>query len=338
MTRTGVVLGVSGQIGTAVARRMLAEGWIVRGLHDTARALPAELAPVEVSVGDRNDDDTLVGLLADGADGVVDTIAYTSQHAHQLLAHAESIGALAVVSSIAVYADDEGRSIGDGIPRWPQPIDERQSLVPATDETYGGGKVLLENILLEANRLPVSLLRPAAVCGPGSGHLREWWFVKRVLDRRTIVPLKYRGLSRFHPSSTANIASLAVHCLGLTGSRILNAADPDCPTVSEIADYVAGATGHDWEVFPLPEEHSTGPVGETPWTQPDPIVLDTSAALATGYRPPTTYAAALPTLVEAALAETANRDWREVYPGLAAYAEGMFDYAAEDDFVARLTS
>jgi nucleoside-diphosphate-sugar epimerase len=106
MTRTGVVLGVSGQIGTAVARRMLVEGWIVRGLHDTARALPADLASVDVIVGDRNDDDLLAGLLADGADGVVDTIAYESQHAHQLLAHAESIGALTVISSIAVYADD----------------------------------------------------------------------------------------------------------------------------------------------------------------------------------------------------------------------------------------
>jgi nucleoside-diphosphate-sugar epimerase len=329
---------VSGQIGTAVARRMLVEGWIVRGLHDTARALPADLASVDVIVGDRNDDDLLAGLLADGADGVVDTIAYESQHAHQLLAHAESIGALTVISSIAVYADDQGHSIGNGTPHWPQPIQESQSLVPAADETYGGGKVRLENILLQANRLPVSVLRPAAVCGLGSRHLREWWFVKRVLDGRTIVPLKYRGRSRFHPSSTANIASLAVHCLDVPGIRILNAADPDCPTVSKIADYVAGAMSHDWEIIPLPEEHSTGPIGETPWTHPEPIVLDTSAALATGYRPATTYASALPTLVEAALIETAERDWREVYPDLASYAEGMFDYAAEDDFVARLTS
>jgi nucleoside-diphosphate-sugar epimerase len=337
MTRTGVVVGVSGQIGTAVARRMLAEGWTVRGLHETTRPLPADLAAVQVTVGDRNDDDTLAGLLAEGADGVVDTIAYTSKHAHQLLAHAEGIGALAVISSIAVYADDHGRSIGNGTPHWPQPIQESQSLVPATDETYGGGKVRLENILLQANRLPVSVLRPAAVCGPGSRHLREWWFVKRVLDGRTIVPLKYRGRSRFHPSSTANIASLAVHCLDVPGSRILNAADPDCPTVSEIGDYVARAINHEWEIIPLPEEHSTGPIGETPWTHPDPIVLDTSAALATGYRQATTYAGALPGLVTAALVETADRDWRDVYPDLASYAAQMFDYAAEDDFVSRIT-
>ena len=192
MTETGVVIGVSGQIGTAVARRMLAGGWLVRGLHNTQRPLPPDLAFVEVTVGDRNDDDTLAAVLSDGADGVVDTIAYTSKHAHQLLAHAEDIGALAVISSIAVYADDEARSIGNGTPRWLQPIRETQALVPATDETYGGGKVSLENSLLQANQLPVSVLRPAAVCGPGSRHLREWWLIKRVLDGRTTLPLKYR--------------------------------------------------------------------------------------------------------------------------------------------------
>jgi hypothetical protein len=52
------------------------------------------LAAVQVTVGDRNDDDTLTGVLSAGADGVVDTIAYTSKHARQLLAHADDIGAL----------------------------------------------------------------------------------------------------------------------------------------------------------------------------------------------------------------------------------------------------
>jgi nucleoside-diphosphate-sugar epimerase len=337
MTRTGVVIGVTGQIGSAVARRMLAEGWIVRGLHDATTPLPTDLTGVQVTVGDRNDDDTLAGVLSDGADGVVDTIAYTAKHAHQLLAHAADIGALTVISSIAVYADDQGHSIGTGTPRWQRPIRETQSLVPATDETYGGAKAKLEKILLQANRLPVSVLRPAAVCGPGSRHLREWWLVKRVLDGRTIVPLKYRGLSQFHPSSTANIAALAMHCLDLADSRTLNAADPDCPTVSEIAQLVARALSHDWQLIRLPEEHSTGPVGESPWTHPTPIVLDTSAALAAGYRPATTYADAIPTLVEAALVETAGRDWQDVYPGLASYAAEMFDYAAEDEFVSRIT-
>src|SRR5262249_43915157 len=238
--------------------------------------------------------------------------------------------------SVAVYADDAGASIGNGSPRWTAAIQESQTVVPADDETYGGGKVKLEETLLQANRFPVSVLRPAAGCGPRSRHLREWWLIQRVLDNRTILPLKYQGLSQFHPSTTANIAALAIHCLELRGSRVLNAADPDCPTVREIADHVGRAMDHDWEVLPLTDEQSTGPIGETPWTEPNPIVLDTSASLETGYEPAVTYAAAMSSLVQAALLETAGRDWRDVYPAFADYANTMFDYDGEDSFLRSL--
>jgi nucleoside-diphosphate-sugar epimerase len=336
MTKTGVVIGVSGQIGRAVARRMLSAGWNVRGLHNAKTSLPDDLAAVEVVLGDRNDDAVLAAVLSGGVDGVVDTIAFTSTHAQQALRFAEEIGALVVISSVAVYADDDGHSIGNGSPRWPLAIKESQTLVPATDETYCGGKVTLEETLLQADRVPVSVLRPAAVCGPGSRHLREWWLIKRVLDDRRTLPLKYQGLSQFHPSTTANIAALAIHCLELGGSRVLNAADPDCPTVREIADHVRRAMNHDWKIIPLTDEQSSGSVGESPWTDPNPIVLDTSASLETGYKPAVTYAAAIPALVRAGLLETAGRDWREVYPEFASYASTMFDYEAEDDFLKRL--
>src|SRR5712692_2966608 len=224
VTKTGVVLGVSGQIGTAVARRILAEGWSVRGLHQPGAPLPGDLAAVEVVIGDRNDDAVLARVLG-GADGVVDTIAYKSAHARQLLECARDVGALAVVSSVAVYADDRGHSMDRPEPMFPVPVTESQTLVAADDMTYGGGKVGLENVLLDAGKLPVTALRPAAVCGPGSRHLREWWLIKRVLDGRTILPLKDGGRSRFHPSSMCNIAALAVHSLGLTSSQVLNAAD-----------------------------------------------------------------------------------------------------------------
>src|SRR5262249_50336909 len=154
MTKTGIVIGVSGQIGLAVARRMLSDGWSVRGLHNGNTALPDDLAEVDVVVGDRNDDAALASVLSGGVDGVVDTIAFTSAHAQQLLRSADVIGALAVISSVAVYADADGHSIGNGGPRWPTAIKESQAL-------------------------------------------------KRVLDDRRILPLKFRGLSRFHPSTTA---------------------------------------------------------------------------------------------------------------------------------------
>jgi nucleoside-diphosphate-sugar epimerase len=333
MGKMAVVLGISGQIGTATARRLLAEGWSVRGLHDGSRKLPEDLAGVTAERGDRNDDTVVAAALAEGADAVVDTIAYNSTHARQLLAHATGIGVLVVISSVDVYADGQGRSVNSGKANLPVPTSESQPLVPADDATYGGGKVMLERILLDSARVPVVVLRPAAVCGPRSRHLREWWFIKRALDGRRVVPLKYGGRSRFHPASTANIAGLAAHCIGRATTEVLNIADPDCPTVHEIGDHVAGVMRHEWQPVPLTEEQSTGPVGETPWSGPTPLVFDTSRALATGYRPVTTYAAAMPSLVAAALDEVAGRDWTVVYPDLARYPGDQFDYAAEDDLL-----
>src|SRR5262249_35654970 len=53
--------------------------WSVRSLHDRDTALPADLADVEVVLGDRNDDAALAAGLSGGADGVVDAIAFTSR-------------------------------------------------------------------------------------------------------------------------------------------------------------------------------------------------------------------------------------------------------------------
>lgn len=331
MAKTAAILGAGGQIGTAVARRMLADGWSVRGLQHDTRPLPDDLGAVRVEVGDRDDDAVLASVLDGGADAVVDTVAYRSAHARQLLAYAGDIGALAVISSIDVYADAAGRSVNTGPVRLPVPCSESQPLVPADDSTYGGGKVLLERILFDAGRLPVTALRPSAVCGPNSRHLREWWFIKRALDRRPVVPVNHGGRSRFHPASTANIAALALHCLGLHTSQALNIADPDCPTTYEIAGHVARALDHKWRIVPLDGEADQ--VGDTPWSGPYPIVVDTARAAALGYTPATNYADAMPGLVAAARAETTGRDWREVYPALAHYPSDQFDYATEDHFL-----
>ncbi|MDN3353148.1 hypothetical protein [Actinomadura sp. DC4] len=37
--------------------------------------------------------------------------------------------------------------------------------------------------------MPVTIVRPGAIHGPGSTYSREWWLVRRVLDRRPAVLL-----------------------------------------------------------------------------------------------------------------------------------------------------
>jgi len=342
VTRRAVVVGVTGQVGTAVARRLLADGWAVTGLHRGGRPLPPDLAAVDVVRGSRDDDGSVARAVGSGADVLVDTVAYTSAHARQLLRHAADLGSVVVVSSAAVYADADGAAIGGPVPpRFPVPVREDQRLVAADDATYGGGKVLLERVLLDARTVPVTSLRAGAVHGAGSSHLREWWFVGRALDGRRAVPLAHRGASRFHPVATANLAELARLAAGWRSSQVLNAADPDCPSVREIGDLVAAALGHDWALLLLPDGRGRGRgvgigVGVTPWSVPNPVVLDMSAAERLGYRAVTTYAQALPGLVAAAVEEVGERDWRGVFPDLAGYPRDHFDYAAEDALLREL--
>jgi hypothetical protein len=68
-------------------------------------------------------------------------------------------------------------------------------------------------------------------------------------------------------SSTRNIAALAVHSLGLTNSQALNAADPDCPTVPDIATYIATAMNHEWRIISPVNE-----VGQDDWREAYPAL------------------------------------------------------------------
>jgi hypothetical protein len=53
-----------------------------------------------------------------------------------------------------------------------------------------------------------------------------------------------------------------------------------------------------------------------------------------GYSQNATYAEAISDTVGWAVEESAGRDWREVFPTLAKYPPELFDYAAEDAYLA----
>jgi nucleoside-diphosphate-sugar epimerase len=204
------VLGGTGQIGRALARRFLEAGWDVR--VGSRGELPPGLDVQHVRV-DRSEGKSLDGAVGD-VDVLVDLIAYSEADARQLLALEGRVGSLIVVSSMAVYADDEGRSMDDAdgvdaFPKLPVPIPETQRTVPPGDSTYATRKVALEQALL-AGPSPATVLRPGAIYGRGSPLAREWFFVKRCLDGRRAVILGDEGRSVFHTTSVENIAELAL--------------------------------------------------------------------------------------------------------------------------------
>jgi nucleoside-diphosphate-sugar epimerase len=327
------LLGGSGQTGRALIPRLQKRGWDVvvgsRGEHE----VPPGVRHVTV---DRHSAGALAAALGDGADVLVDFVAFERAHSEQLLACRDLIGSAVVVSTASVYADTEGRTFDeaqtpDRFPRFPVPIRERrQPTAPPGDSTYSTKKAAIEQTLLDQDALPATLVRAGAIYGAG-GPAREWYFVKRVIDRRPYIVLGDRGRSRFHPISTENLAELIWLAAEHPGRRVLNAGDPGPPTLLEISRAVATALEYDWTEVLLP---GLGEPCETPWSGPRPVVLDmTDAEFEVGYRPVTTYERAVAPVCEWLVETLSGRAWEEVIPRLKLYMGNAFDYEAEDELV-----
>jgi len=295
---------------------------------------------------DREEEGALTAAVGEGCDVLLDCCALQLRHGQQLSALADRIGSAVVVSSGGVYEDERGRSFAtqgepDGFPRYPVPVPETQRTVAPGDDDYGSRKAALErDLLAEGERLPVTLLRCAAVHGPHSRTPRELYFVRRWLDGRRVRLLAYRGESRFHPVHVANIAELARLAARQPGSRVLNAADPQAPTVAQMAQAVDDVLGWECETVLLEGAPPAAEpmLGRTPWSLPHPLVLDMSAAeRELGYRAVTGYEESLPRTLHQLADTVRGRDWREVLPDMAEAYDPLgdyFGYAAEDRWLA----
>lgn len=337
-----VVLGGTGLVGRAVARRLLRAGWQVDVIGRDPTHLPADVAAAggRFVAADRGDGDRLAAAFGDGADLLVDCICYTAADAERLLPFARAAGSTVMVSSKAVYVDDAGNHSNSATPpSFTVPIRETQpTLAPRSDvhydsaEGYGPNKVAAERVLLDSG-LPVTVVRPSKIHGEGAAQPREWVFVRRVLDRRPVVLLAHRGAGGDHTTAAANIAALVETVAARPGCRILNSADPDAPNGLAIARAVARRLGHHWDEVLLDDDADSA-LGRHPWDRRPPVVLDTTAAMALGYEPAGDYATTVAEEIDWLVRAAHGDD-----PGdFLAEADEMFahyvDYAAEDAYLA----
>jgi nucleoside-diphosphate-sugar epimerase len=332
LPKNAFVLGGTGDVGRAIARSLLDDGWSVM-LASRESAAPPGLEDVPIVHLDRNEDGALIP--ANGFDLFVDVVPFELAHAEQLLEL--DVGAIVAISSASVYADDEGRTLdeaeaADDFPEFPGPIPETQPTVEPGDATYSTKKAALERRLLENGRIPATIVRPCAIYGPGDRMAREWFFVKRALDRRPYVVLTMRGANHFHTTASANIGELVRLIAANRTTGVFNCGDPDPPTVLEICRRVATAVGHEWMEVLLPRPEGRGSVGNTPWSAPKPFLVDMfAAARELGYEPVTTWSDAIDRQVEWLVEATRDRKWQEVLPRGAEYLQ--FEYEGEDALV-----
>ena len=342
-----LILGGTGLIGRATARRLLASGWQVDLAGRDPGRMPADVAAAggRFHAADRDDPDQMHAALGDGAELLVDCICYTAAHATALLPLLDRTDSAVMLSSKAVYVDADGNHANSTTPaHFDGPILETQpTLAPGfgdynTAEGYGPNKVAAEQVLLDSG-FPVTILRPSRVHGMDALRPREWYFVKRALDRRPAVLLPRSGADVVHPTAAANIAALIETVAAKPGSRILNSADPDAPSALEISRIIAGLLGHERDEVFLPDGADPS-LGAHPWESPHPVVLDTTAAAELGYQPAGDYAATVADSVRwlADVAESgAGGDGSGVrLPAWLdnEYFSSLFDYAAEDRYLA----
>ena len=329
-------------IGRAAARRLVRAGWQVDLTGRDPAHMPLDLteAGARFIPADRADPDALRQALGEGADLLVDCICFTAADARTLLPLAAHATSTALISSKAVYVDAYGNhSNSDTPPDYGGPVTENQPTLPPGDvdhrtrEGYGPNKVAAELVALDSG-LPISILRPSRVHGVGSERPREWVFVKRVLDGRSTLLLAGGGTGVVHPTAAVNIAALIETVAAQPGSRILNSADPDAPSAREISRIVARRLGHVWDEVPLDADARAG-LGRTPWDSRHPVVLDTAASLALGYRPVGGYAETVADEVDWLVDVYRAGDPGRVLPGPQdAFFARFFDYAAEDAYLA----
>jgi nucleoside-diphosphate-sugar epimerase len=241
-----------------------------------------------------------------------------------------------MISSKAVYVDSDGNHSNSATkPRFDGPVGETQPTMAPSNrdymsrEGYGTNKVAAEQVLLDSG-CPATVLRPSKIHGPGSRQPREWVFVKRVLDRRPAVFLAHRGAGVDHTTAAANIAALIEVAAASPGARVLNSADPDAPSVLEIARTIARQLDHAWEEVLLDDAPVDG-VGRTPWDAPHPIILDTTAALELGYEPAGDYAVTVAATVDWLVAAAWGGEDSDLLPAPDdEYFAPLLDYESED--------
>ncbi|MEM1053406.1 MAG: reductase [Pseudomonadota bacterium] len=321
MARSVAIIG-AGQIGFASACAFQSAGWEIT-IHSRSRPAWTEF-PSEWRQYEAGTDP------APQADVVIDTIAFDETDITRY--DPDMVGRLIAISSASVYCDEQGRTLDEGpingYPQFTGPITEDQSTVAPGDATYSTRKVRMENKAIERFGNRATILRPCAIYGQYSRHLREWWFIKRLMDGRNRIPLLLDGRSQFQTTNVLGISEFALEAAERELAGIFNISDTDTPTVREIGLAICNSLNREVNFI---DSGSKGFVGRTPWSVPHPFAVSGKKAHSLLHEQRFDYA----DHVGDGIAWTRNVDqdqWQATFPQLAAYPWDLFDYAAEDRF------
>ena len=247
-----LVLGGTRFIGPYAVRELAGTGHEVAVFHRGENEV--ELQATHVHGDFERFEESLGELRAFEPEVVVDMLAVRPEHA-QRVAQFPSARHAVVLSSQDVYLAFGRVWKTEPGPPVPLPLDEDSPLREVViHEEYD--KTGVEEALAELD-LPVTILRLAAVHGPGDYQHRLWSYLKRMDDGRTTILLDENAANwrwtRGYVEDMAHAIALAA-AREPAETRAYNVADIETFTETEWIGKIAAAVGWEGEVVALPSD------------------------------------------------------------------------------------
>ena len=248
------VTGGSGFIGAHLLAALAARGDRVRCLlrpgSDRAH-LPAAVEPVVAA------DLTAAGALerlVRGSDAVVHLAGLTRSWSARELQRVNRDGSAALCAALARARPAVGQlimvssqaAVGPSCGRRPR----REQDPPAPVTAYGRSKLAAERVRQRHPRLPITVLRPPAVYGPGDRDIFAYFRLVRSGLRPELVPAG--RLSMVYVGNLVDALLLLLERPPRAGHRVYHVADRGVVTMSTVARWIAAAYGRPTLRLPVP--------------------------------------------------------------------------------------
>lgn len=249
------VTGGSGFIGRHLLAALAARGDRVRCLlrPGSDRApLPAAVEPVVAA------DLTAAGALerlVRGSDAVVHLAGLTRSWSARELQRVNRDGSAALCAALARARPAVGQlvmvssqaAVGPSCGRRPR----REQDPPAPVTAYGRSKLAAERVRQRHPRLPITVLRPPAVYGPGDRDIFAYFRLVRAGLRPELVPAG--RLSMVYVGNLVDALLLLLERPPRAGHRVYHVADRGAVTMSAVARWIAAAYGRRTLRLPVPQ-------------------------------------------------------------------------------------
>jgi nucleoside-diphosphate-sugar epimerase len=325
-----LVIGGTGPTGHFIVNGLLERGYRVAILH-TGRHEVSEIPPeVEHLHTDPYDEAALRAVL-DGRsfDLCIATYGRLRRIAQVMVGR---VGRFLSIGGVPAYRGFMNPALLEpaGLP---VPTAEDAPLVAEPSEDEKGWRIVRTEQAVFELHPGATHFRYPYVYGPYQLVPREWCLVRRIRDGRRQLILPDGGLTLHHYGYAGNLAHailLAVDQPEVASGQIYNCADEEVLSLRQVAEIVAGAFDHDWEIVSMPYELAipARPLVTQPLTTHRVLDL-TKIRTQLGYRD------ALP--AREALVSTAH--WLLEHPpepgGMEeTVLQDPFDYPAEDRLIA----